>query len=130
MSELEKEKEIKKHMEVLGITREQAEQLWLEDNTDFEDEEMKGMREKAKQNRRYEKSDKPRKTSQKAKKLDDDKVKIISDILTGVSSLGEFKNVFMSLLDSGINIDYSVYGEALIDLGSKFSNCEDEIKEF
>jgi hypothetical protein len=55
---------------------------------------------------------------------------IINDILTGVSSLGEFKNVFTSLLDSGINIDYSVYGEALIDLGSKFSNCEDEIKEF
>ena len=51
---LKSELEIQKHMEVLGITREQAEQLWLEDNTDFEDEEMKGMREKAKQNRRYE----------------------------------------------------------------------------
>ena len=93
MSELEKELEIQKHMEVLGITREQAEQLWLEDNTDFEDEEMKGMREKAKQNRRYEKSDKPRKTSQKTKKLDDDKVKIISDIFNSLRELGYDVNI-------------------------------------
>ena len=91
--ELEKELEIQKHIEHLGITREQAEQLWLEDNADFENEEMKGMRERAKQDRRYEKSDKPRKENKREKKLDDDKVKIISDIFNSLRELGYDVNI-------------------------------------
>ena len=91
--ELEKELEIQKHIEHLGITREQAEQLWLEDNTDFENEEMKGMRERAKQDRRYEKSDKPRKENKREKKLDSDKVKIISDIFNSLRELGYDVNI-------------------------------------
>ena len=91
--ELEKELEIQKHIEHLGITREQAEQLWLEDNTDFENEEMKGMRERAKQDRRYEKSDKPRKENKREKKLDSDKVKIISDIFNSLRELGYNVNI-------------------------------------
>lgn len=46
----QKEKEIRAYMEKLEISREEAEQLWEDDNSDFESEEMKEMADKAKKN--------------------------------------------------------------------------------
>ena len=74
-----KEQEIQKHMQVLGLTREQAEQLWEDDNSDFVSEEMAEMERKAKANRRYEQSDKPRAKAKRELKIDEDKVKIINN---------------------------------------------------
>lgn len=72
-----KEQEIQKHMQVLGLTREQAEQLWEDDNSDFVSEEMAEMERKAKANRRYEQSDKPRAKAKKKVKIDEEKVRLM-----------------------------------------------------
>ena len=68
-----KEKEIQKYMEKLGISREEAEQLWKDDHEDFESPEMKEMGLKAKKINRREKSDAPRKKSVKERKVDEEK---------------------------------------------------------
>ncbi len=74
----EKEKEIRKHIEKLGLTREQAEQLWIEDNSDIVLPEVAEMERKAKESgRRYEQSDKPRKASTRERKVDTEKKEII-----------------------------------------------------
>lgn len=69
----EKGKEILGFMEKYNLTREKAEQLWLEDNDLLENEEIERLVEKSKELRRYEKSDKPRKKSTRERKVDNDK---------------------------------------------------------
>ena len=76
-----KEQEIQRHMQVLGLTREQAEQLWEDDNSDYVSEEMAEMERKAKANRRYEQSDKPRAKAKREPKIDQEKVKIIDFLM-------------------------------------------------
>lgn len=75
-----KEQEIQKHMQVLGLTREQAEQLWEDDNSDFVSEEMAEMERKAKANRRYAQSGKPRAKAKQEPKIDQEKANIIDFI--------------------------------------------------
>lgn len=81
MTNIEKEQEIQRHMQVLGLTREQAEQLWEDDNSDYVSEEMAEMERKAKANRRYEQSDKPRAKAKREVKVDEEKVKIIDFLM-------------------------------------------------
>lgn len=76
----EKEKEIKGFMERHNLTREQAEQLWLEDNGYLINEEVERLVEKSKELRRYEKSDKPRKKSTRERKVDEEK-KFLLDVV-------------------------------------------------
>ena len=65
-------------MDKLGLTREQAEQLWLEDNSNEVLPEVAEMERKAKEcKRRYEKSDTVRKASTRERKVDTEKKKII-----------------------------------------------------
>lgn len=75
-----KEQEIQKHMQVLGLTREEAEQLWEDDNSDFVNDEMAEMERKAKTNRRYEQSDKQRAKAKREPKIDQEKVNILIEI--------------------------------------------------
>ena len=81
-----KEQEIQKHIQVLGLTREEAEQLWEDDNSDFVSEEMAEMERKAKANRRYEQSDKPRAKAKREPKIDQEKVNILIDIERAMDS--------------------------------------------
>lgn len=82
----EKEKEIRKHMDKLGLTREQAEQLWLEDNSNEVLPEVAEMERKAKEcKRRYEKSDTVRKANTRERKVDHEKKEII-EIVAAVLS--------------------------------------------
>ena len=75
-----KEEEIKRYMEKLEISREEAEQLWEDDHEDTVLPEVAEMEKKAKKLRRYEKSDAPRKTSTKERKVDETKKHIINMI--------------------------------------------------
>lgn len=75
-----KEQEIQKYMQVLDLTREQAEQLWEDDNSNYVNEEMAEMERKAKANRRYEQSDKPRAKAKRELKIDQEKANIIDFI--------------------------------------------------
>ena len=75
---MDKEKQIQKYMVSLGISREDAEQLWEDDQADFIGEEGEEMTQKAKQIRRYEQSAEPRKKTERQVKLDEEKVQILA----------------------------------------------------
>lgn len=75
-----REKEISELMQKLGISHEEAVELWMFDHGEIENEEVDEMTEKAKSVKRYEKSDTPRKKAVKARKVDEAKVEIISTI--------------------------------------------------
>ena len=107
-----REQEIQKHIELLGLTREQAEQLWEEDNADYVSEEMAKMERKAKANRRYEQSDKPRAKAKREVKIDEEKVKIIDFLMrvladSDVSQL-EIKNPQREIAFQLNGADYSL----------------------
>lgn len=75
-----REQEVQKYMDKLSITKEEAEQLWQDDHDDVVTPEMAEMEKKAKQIKRYEKSDAPRKKTSRERKPDPDKRKIISTV--------------------------------------------------
>lgn len=83
-----KEKEIQKYMEKLGISKEEAEQLWKDDHEDFESPEMKEMGLKAKKINRREKSDAPRKKVVRERKVDPNKLALASILETALSQAG------------------------------------------
>lgn len=74
---MSREETIRQYMEKLNISEEEATQLWEDDQADFIGEEGEEMTQKAKQIRRYEQADKPRKTAQKEKKIDAEKQMLI-----------------------------------------------------
>ena len=80
-----KEQEILKHMELLGISREEAEQLWEDDHSDEVLPEVAEMEKKAQKIRRYEKSDAPRKKSERVRKVDEVKIEIIKSVAKNLS---------------------------------------------
>ena len=85
----EKEKVIQNYMKSLDISREEAEQLWEDDNSGYESEEMKEMGRKAKENiKRYEQSEKKRKKVNKERKVDETKGRILADIKAVLETLG------------------------------------------
>ena len=57
----------------MGITRQEAEQLYEDDENDFIGEEGEEMTRKAKEIRRYEKGDKERKKAVRERKIDETK---------------------------------------------------------
>ena len=84
--------EIEKLMTTLSITKEEAIDTWLFDNEYTDNEEADDMTEKAKQIRRYEKSDKPRKKTVKERKIDEAKKTIfdfIADKLANLEGLAD-----------------------------------------
>ncbi len=81
---MSKEEQIQKYMVSLGLSREDAEQLWEDDQADFIGEEGEEMTQKAKQIRRYEQAEKPREKTQRKQKIDEEKVAILSWILDGL----------------------------------------------
>lgn len=78
-----KEKEIKNYMKKLGISREEAEQLWEDDQEDYIGEEGEQMTQKAKEIKRYEKGEKPKSKTKKERQIDENK-KLILDNLHNV----------------------------------------------
>lgn len=110
--DLTREQEIQKHIELLGLTKEQAEQLWEDDNANYVNEEMAEMERKAKTNRRYEQSDKPRAKAKQEPKIDQEKVKIINFLMrvftdSDVSQL-EVKNPQREIAFQFSGEDYSI----------------------
>lgn len=71
--------EIEKSMKLLDIPRNEAIQMWLDDNDYTENEVVEELTEKAKKNiKRYEQSDKKRKTSTKERKVDEEKRRLLA----------------------------------------------------
>ena len=71
--------EIQNNMRLLDISKEEAIQLWLEDNDYLENEIVEELTKKAKENKinHEAKSDKPRKAVKKERKPDEEKEKLI-----------------------------------------------------
>ena len=79
--------EIAQNMKALGITKEEAIEMWLFDN-DYEDcEEVEEMTVKAKAVKRYEQKDAPRKKAVKERKVDEEKKTILDALRVAVLSL-------------------------------------------
>ena len=88
--------ELAENMKALGISKQEAIDMWLFDN-DFEDnEEVEEMTVKAKAVKRYEKGDKPRKAVKKERKVDEEKKTLLDLCRVPIEGAGgnvtNFKN--------------------------------------
>lgn len=88
-----KEQEIQKNMKMLGISREEAEQLWEDDQNDFIGEEGEEMTRKAKEVKRYEKGDKLRAKAKKERKVDENKKLILDKLHKALETFVKITNV-------------------------------------
>lgn len=70
--------EIEKAMQALEISKKGAIEMWLDDNDYTVNEEVETLTKKAKENRRYEKSDKPRKQTTRERKVDEEKKRLLT----------------------------------------------------
>lgn len=80
--------DIKKLMTSLDIPKNEAIEVWLDDNNYTDNEEAEAMTQKAKANRRYEKSDTPRKKTVRERKVDAEKGGLLTAIKTAVETFG------------------------------------------
>ena len=72
------DKEIENSMRLLDISKEEAIEMWLDDNDFTSNAEAEEMTAKAKKVKRYEKSDAPRKKVVKERKIDPDKAELFN----------------------------------------------------
>ena len=84
-----KELQIKNYMEKLGISYQEAEQLWEDDQEDYIGEEGEKMTEKAKEIKRYEKGEKTRKKSTRERKVDNVKKYLLELAESGLDGFVE-----------------------------------------
>lgn len=82
--------EIEKSMKVLGISRDEAIQMWLEDEEYLENAEVEELTAKAKENKvsHEAKADKPRKTVKKERKPDEEKENLIEILANCLKNAG------------------------------------------
>lgn len=107
-----KEQTILHYMESLSLSREEAEQLYRDDQEDFIGEDGERMTEAAKQIKHREKSDKPRKKTTPTRKVDKDK-KILTDLL--YQALYSYDNDGIVIItnykpETSIDFSYGGYG--------------------
>ena len=96
--------EIEKSMKLLDISKEEAIEMWLDDNDYTENEVVEELTAKAKTVKRYEKADKPRKATTKERKVDEEKKRLLDlcrvpiegagGIVTNVKNEAEFSFTF------------------------------------
>jgi hypothetical protein len=82
------DKDIEKLKISLDLSTAEAIEVWLDDHDYTVNEEAEAMTEKAKANRRYEKSDAPRKKVVRERKVDAEKGGLLTAIKTAVESFG------------------------------------------
>lgn len=96
--------EIQHNMKALGISEEEAVSMWLDDNDYTENEVVEELTKKAKEVKRYEKADKPRKERKVERKVDEEKKELLNlcripiegagGIVTNVKNEAEFSFTF------------------------------------
>ena len=92
---MNKEKQILQFMEKLKISREEAEQLFLDDQEDFIGQDGEEMTSKAKDLKRYEQADKPRKKMEKTRKVDTDKKYLLEEVSKCLADVDELEIISM-----------------------------------
>lgn len=84
----QKEKEILNYMETLDLTREEAEQLWEDDNSDEMTPEQAELTAKAKElGRHMGESMKERKPREKVRKVDEEKKMILAEFVESLNDI-------------------------------------------
>ena len=84
----QKEKEILNYMETLDLTREEAEQLWEDDNSDEVTPEQAELTAKAKElGRHMGESMKERKPREKVRKIDEEKKMILAEFAESLNGI-------------------------------------------
>ena len=81
--------ELEKSMKLFSLSKEEAIQMWLDDNDYTTNETVEELTQKAKKNiKRYEQSDKKRKPSTKERKVDEEKKKFLEGFRIFVEGCG------------------------------------------
>lgn len=98
------DEEIEKNMKVLDISKDEAIEMWLDDNDYTANEVVEELTKKAKEVKRYEKADKPRKERKVERKVDEEKKTLLNlcripiegagGIVTNVKNEAEFSFTF------------------------------------
>lgn len=105
---MNREEQILHYMKSLQIDREEAEQLWEDDQADYIGEAGEEMTKKAKEVRRYEQADKPKEKKKREVKLDEDKVRLINffeQVL--IDSGGDVLEIFVKNPQKEITFQYN-----------------------
>lgn len=101
------DKELENSMKSLEISKEEAIQMWLDDNDYTINEVVEELSEKAKKNiKRYEQSDKKRKASTRERKVDDEK----KTFLAGFRIFAEGKGGIVTTVKNEAEFSFT-YGE-------------------
>ena len=90
-----REEQILDFMKKLEISREEAEQLLEDDENDFIGEDGEKMSQKAKENRRYEKSDEPKVKKPRERKVDTEKAEILEFAKKGLTLMMNSGNIIV-----------------------------------
>lgn len=101
-----KEQEIQKNMLDLGITRAEAEELYLYDHEEIENAEADALTEKAKQIKRYEQSMTPRKKSEKVRKVNEQKKLLLEMLINGIKDSVSITDVHN---EADFSFDYGAF---------------------
>lgn len=131
----EKDAEIKKNMEILGISREEAEEMWAFDHDEIDCEEVDAIEDKIKETQKSDKKktgsplDKVRNMKAK-KKADVEKHNIIQSVFSFLKTLGETGGIVSPQEMSTTKMSFKgVNGGYYTVTITKHKSCPDGYKE-
>ena len=131
----EKDAEIKKNMEILGISREEAEEMWAFDHDEIDCEEVDAIEDKIKETQKSDKKktgsplDKVRNMNAK-KKADAEKHNIIQSVFNFLKTLGETGEIVSPQEMSTTKMSFKgVNGGYYTVTITKHKSCPDGYKE-
>lgn len=131
----EKNAEIKKNMEILGISREEAEEMWAFDHDEIDCEEVDAIEDKIKATQKNDKKktgsplDKVRNMKAK-KKVDAEKYNIIQSVFSFLKTLGETGEIVSPQEMSTTKMSFKgVNGGYYTVTITKHKSCPDGYKE-
>lgn len=131
----EKDAEIKKNMEILGISREEAEEMWAFDHDEIDCEEVDAIEDKIKATQKNDKKktgsplDKVRNMKAK-KKADAEKYNIIQSVFSFLKTLGETGKIVSPQEMSTTKMSFKgVNGGYYTVTITKHKSCPDGYKE-
>ncbi len=132
---VEKDAEIKKNMEILGISREEAEEMWAFDHDEIDCEEVDAIEDKIKETQKSDKKktgsplDKVRNMKAK-KKADAEKYNIIQSVFSFLKTLGETGEIVSPQEMSTTKMSFKgVNGGYYTVTITKHKSCPDGYKE-
>lgn len=109
------DEDLKKSMKLLDITKEEAIQMWLDDNDYTINETVEELTAKAKKEiKRYEQSDKKRKTSTKERKVDEEKKAFLNGFKIFAEGKGGIVTAFKNEAEFSFTFGENAYTVKLV----------------